>query len=62
MIIHNYNTLLQLVQCDTQILSPTCDNISNTLIFPQSQTWGENNALDVDPTYKNPAPLSPLSL
>ena len=48
--------------CYTQILSPSCDKIYNTFIFPQYQTWSENSALDVDPTYKTPTPLSPLSL
>ena len=39
--------------CYTQIFSPACDKISNTFIFPQSQTWSEKNVPDVDPTYKN---------
>ena len=48
--------------CYTQILSPACDKIPNTYVCPKSQTWSENSAPDVDPTYKTTAPLSPLSL
>ena len=32
----------------TQILSPTCDEILNPYVFPKSQTWSGNNALDVN--------------
>ena len=46
--------------CYTQILSPTCDEILNTYVFPKSQTWSGKHALDVNSTWKNLAPPFPF--
>ena len=34
--------ILKIGRCYTQILSPTCDEILNTYVFPKSQTWSGN--------------------
>ena len=45
----------------TQILSPTCDDILKTYVFPKSQTWSGKLALDINSTWKKLAPHFPFS-
>ena len=47
--------------CYTQILSPTCDEILNTYVFPNSQTWSGKHALDICQFYMK-KPSTTLSL